>query len=71
VNIAVLKAALEKIRNFDVVLDAIKDKVEDVVGGIKDVAGGVCDSLKKLKSPEEVIAREYLAGPLHVSIWGL
>jgi hypothetical protein len=47
-NIAVLKAALEKIRNFDVVPDAIEDKIEDVVGGIKDVAGGVRDSLTKL-----------------------
>jgi hypothetical protein len=47
-NIAVLKSALEKIRNFDVVPDAIEDKIEDVVGGIKDVAGSVRDSLKKL-----------------------
>jgi ubiquinone biosynthesis protein COQ9 len=47
-NIAVLKAALEKICNFDVVPDAIKDKIEDVIRGRKDVAGGVCDSLKKL-----------------------
>jgi hypothetical protein len=48
-NIAVLQAALEKIRNFDVVPDAIEDKIEDVVGDLKDVAGGVRDSLKKLK----------------------
>jgi hypothetical protein len=47
-NIVVLKAALEKIRNFDVIPDAIKDKIEYVIGGIKDVAGGIRDSLKKL-----------------------
>lgn len=43
-----IEGGVGKDPNFDVVPDAIEDKIEDVVGGIKDVAGSVRDSLKKL-----------------------